>query len=134
MRVPRRDGQTLDLPAHEEVAALLRNNIALRQSPISAAKEFPLKDLQTRARAEAIELAVNWSNQYLPVEARVDANSFDPSSPIIFGGHSDFVSPRRLVQELPSAPNRARLGRHGDQHGRRQRSVRRCIDQVPSKK
>jgi len=87
MRVPRRDGQTLDLPAKEEVAGLLRNNLALRQSPISAAKEFPLKDLQTRARAEAIELAVNWSNQYLPIEARVDDSSFQASSPIIFGGH-----------------------------------------------
>ena len=87
LRAPKRDGLTLDLPGKEEVAALLRDNLAQRQSPNSAPNEFPLKDLQTRARAEAIELAVSWSNQYLPVEARVDANSFDPSSPIIFGGH-----------------------------------------------
>ena len=91
LRAPKRDGQTLDLPAGSEVAALLSDNLARRQSDDqssnSASNDFPLKDLQTRARAEAIELAVNWSNQYLPVEARVDANSLQASAPIIFGGH-----------------------------------------------
>ena len=87
LRAPKRDGQTLDLPANEEVATLLRDNLALRQSANSAPNDFPLRDLQSRARAETIELAVSWSNQYLPVEARLDANSFHPSSPIIFGGH-----------------------------------------------
>lgn len=95
LRAPKRDGQTLDLPARTEVEALLRDNLALRQSasqspisaPNSASNNFPLKELQTLARTEAIELAVGWSNQYLPVKAHVDAKSFPASAPIVFGGH-----------------------------------------------
>ncbi len=91
LRAPKRHGQTLDLPAKTEVAAVVRDNLTLRQSDVephnSAPEDFPLKALQTRARAEAIGLAVDWSSQYLSDEANIDANSFDPSSPIVFGGH-----------------------------------------------
>ena len=87
LRAPKRDGQTLDLPEKEEVAALLRDNLALHQSPNSTPSKFPLRDLQARARAEAVELAVSWSNRYLPVEAHVDAKTIDASAPIVFGGH-----------------------------------------------
>lgn len=91
LRVPKRDGQTLDLPAKTEVAALLLDNLARRQSSGQSAKsaldDLPLTELQTLARTEAIELAVSWTNQYLQVEAQVDPKSFDPSAPIVFGGH-----------------------------------------------
>ncbi len=91
LRAPKRDGQTLDLPAGSEVASLLSDNLALRQSadqsPNSIPNDFPLKELQTLARTEANELAVSWSKQYLPIETHVGTNSFPSSTPIVFGGH-----------------------------------------------
>ena len=89
LRAPKRDGQTLDLPASTEVAALLHENLRLRDAatPSPTQEDFPLRELRSRARAEAVELAVSWSNQYLPPEAHVNVNSIDVSAPIVFGGH-----------------------------------------------
>ncbi len=91
LRAPKRHGQSLDIPAKTEVAALLRDSLAVResahQSASSDSKDFPLKELQTLARTEAIGLAIAWTNQYLPVEASLDAKSFDATAPIVFGGH-----------------------------------------------
>ena len=91
LRAPQRDGQTLDLPAGKKVDGLLKSNLALRASSRSPRawnkRQFPLSDLQELARAESIHLAAQWSNQYLPIEAQVDANTINASAPIIFGGH-----------------------------------------------
>ena len=91
LRAPQRDGQTLDLPADEQVDRLLKDNLALRESSrpprASIASTFPLSKLRSLARVESIKLAVDWSNQYLPAQERVDGNSIDPSAPIVFGGH-----------------------------------------------
>lgn len=91
LRVPKRDGQTLNQPAHHQQRALLDRNLALRESNLtdsgSAGSDFPLRKLQMLARSEAIRLAAQWSNQYLPVERQIDADSIDSSAPVIFSGH-----------------------------------------------
>lgn len=88
LRAPRYDGQTLNLPGRSDTQSLLQDNLQLRKKELHAAtaigSELCLRDLQSLARREAVELAVNYTRRYLSNPA---VTEYDSAAAIVFSGH-----------------------------------------------
>ena len=87
LRAPQRDGQTLDVPAADDVQSLFEKNVATRASSAWSTEVFDVAHWQSIARREAVAMAVAYSRRYLPEAAQLEEISTDDGRPILFGGH-----------------------------------------------
>ena len=89
LRAPHRGGETLDIPAADEVKSLFEKNLAGRATNAStwSSKVFDVDHWQQVARREAVALAVAYSRRYLPEATPLEERSNVEDRPILFAGH-----------------------------------------------
>lgn len=101
LRAPRRNGETLDYPPSQNVPALFQRNRQLRdsfqahsmQSNSAQDNHFAICCWRTKARAEVVAAALDYSRRYLPDSATSTLDAIKPADhatfkrSIVFAGH-----------------------------------------------